>query len=390
MQVKRIILAKGAVETLEFFSAQMADRFEKKGMEVWFWDLNNSEKSRKEFLNFYREGETIFLTFNFIGLSEEVEFEWGKHHSVWQVLQIPCYCIMVDHPMYYFKQLNASHEQLTLLCIDRGHARFVEEYYPKYGRVYFLPLGGTKLPNPLIPYAKRKYDVVFAGNYVALPNLLKHLDGVEQENREFYFKIIKDLTEHTGLPVDEAVIRHLKNEFPGITRHEMLACMYGMIFIDLYVRSYFRREIVCSLAEAGIRVMVLGKDWELAECKRPENIIMAGQVDSKTCLEYMSDARISLNVMPWFKEGAHDRIFNSMLQGCLAVTDTSEYITEKLKDGEEYVSFSLENRNELPGKIKWILEHQEEAEEIAAKGYESAVREHQWGERADAFLKMIE
>lgn len=389
MNIKRIILAKGAVETLEFFSMQMAELFIEEGIKVWFWDLNKPQESREAFQDFFQKGETLFLTFNFIGLSEESEFEWQKHRSVWEIFEIPCCCIMVDSPIYYFKQLSAVHKNLTLFCIDEEHVRFTEKYYPKYGTVYFLPLGGTQLFNELIPYQDRKYDIVFAGNYVALPNLMKHLKGADEENREFYFKIIQKLIEEPNLPLEQTMIHYLKTEIPKITRHEILACMYGMIFIDLYIRSYFRREIICSLAEAGIKIIVLGKDWELAECKKPENIIMTGQVDSRTCLEYMSNARISLNIMPWFKEGAHDRIFNSMLQGCTTVTDTSKYITENLEDGVDYVSFSLENRNELPKKIDRLLTDRKYAEKVAAQGNIKALEEHSWRERAAAFLYMI-
>ena len=130
--MKKIILAKHAVETLEFFSIQMAEAFQEAGIEVWFWDLERPEKSRKEFQSFYQKGETVFLTFNFIGLSEEAQFEWREHKSVWEIFEIPCYCIMVDSPIYYFKQLSSVHKELTLLCIDRQHVKFVEEYYPKY------------------------------------------------------------------------------------------------------------------------------------------------------------------------------------------------------------------------------------------------------------------
>lgn len=384
----RIILAKHAVETLEFFSMQMAKTFQEAGIEVWFWDLEKPKESRKEFQSFYQKGETVFLTFNFIGLSEETQFEWNGHKSVWETFEIPCYCIMVDSPIYYFKQLSSIHNYLTLLCIDRQHIKFIEEYYPKYGKVYFLPLGGTGLSQNLA-YRDRKYDVVFAGNYVALSNLMKHLKGVDEENKAFYFEIIQKLKEQPNLPLEQTMISYLKKEIPKITRHEILACLYGMVFVDLYIRSYFRREIVCSLAEAGIKVVVLGKDWELSECKHMDNLIMTGQVDSKTCLEYMGNAKISLNIMPWFKEGAHDRIFNSMLQGCVSVSDTSQYITENLIDGQDYISFSLEKRKELPEKIKKLLSESDYAEKIALQGSQKAAKEHTWKQRALIFLKIV-
>lgn len=388
MPYTRIVFAEHAVETLGFFSRQLAKAFEKMGKKTWFWDMEKPEKSRAEFLTFYRRQETAFLTFNFIGLSEEEQFEWEEYRNIWENFEIPCFCILVDHPMYYFKQLSGHHENVRILCIDRGHGRFVEEFYPKYGSVPFCPLAGTGLSQNSIPYEERDIDVVFAGNYVALPNLLRHLEGVEEENKEFYFKIIEELISHPDLPVDTVILRNLREEFTDITRHETLACMYGMIFIDLYVRSYFRREIVCSLAEAGIKVLVLGKDWELSECKRSENIVTTGQVDSLTCLQYMQRAKISLNIMPWFKEGAHDRVFNSMLQGCVTVTDSSGYLDEALREGTDYIGYRLDERERLQEIIKGILADERRAKAVAKQGYKTALKNHTWEKRAEILAEI--
>ncbi len=45
--------------------------------------------------------------------------------------------------------------------------------------------------------------------------------------------------------------------------------MHKMIFIDLFVRNYFRGEVVKTLVEAGLSVDVIGKGWEqLAQQQR--------------------------------------------------------------------------------------------------------------------------
>lgn len=62
MEYKRIILFKGAVETLEYFSEQLARAFVHMGKETMFWNLNTPEKSLEEFFTFYREGETLLCT----------------------------------------------------------------------------------------------------------------------------------------------------------------------------------------------------------------------------------------------------------------------------------------------------------------------------------------
>ncbi len=69
------------------------------------------------------------------------------------------------------------------------------------------------------------------------------------------------------------------------------------------------------------------------DCRHPENIINGRLQDSYGCLKAISQAKISLNVMPWFKEGAHDRVFNSMLNGAVCFTDWSLYFEENMKVG---------------------------------------------------------
>lgn len=54
-------------------------------------------------------------------------------------------------------------------------------------------------------------------------------------------------------------------------------------------------------------------------------------------MQAMRDARIALNVMPWFKDGAHDRVFTAMLQGTAALTDDSRYLREEWPGRGKYL-----------------------------------------------------
>jgi hypothetical protein len=404
-------MIKGAVETLEFFSMQMAQSFLKKEIEVWFWDLKKPLGSRETFEKMKPYDGTVLLTFNFIGLSGESQFADGEQ-NIWDTCGIPCICIMVDHPMYYYRQLHTENHNWTLCCVDRDHCRFVERFYPGYGKVHFLPLAGTELDDTgelttkaaepdrdapaqsaamsrhAIPVGNRPIDLLFAGNYVALSDLLPKIDGMDAESRDYYFSIAKELIAHPNRAIDEVILEYLDRDFPEADSREFLPVMYSMVFIDLYVRSYFRREIVCSLAEAGLPLTVIGKDWEKSGCKKPENLRQTGQLDSRGCLSYMQQSKLSLNIMPWFKDGAHDRIFNAMLQGCAVVTDSSRYLDEILTDGENAILYSLEERENLPDLIRDALRSPARLADIASQGYRTAQRAHTWAHRAEYILNL--
>lgn len=387
MEATRIIFIKGAVETLEFFSMQIAKALEKQGFQTWFWDMKSPLDSREAFEAFKNDKTTLLLTFNFIGLSKESQFQWGQT-SLWEQYGIQICCIMVDHPMYYHRLLASGMNNLTLICIDRDHQAFTEHFYPGYGKVHFLP-GRHHAPGENLPFSKREIDVIFAGNYVPPENLMPHISHMDAESRDFYFDIIRELTQCPDTPMEQELIARLTKEFPQITREETLSCLHSMIFIDLYVRSYFRREIICSLAEHGIQVTVIGKDWDKAGCQCPENIISIGQQDSLTCLEYMKHAKLSVNIMPWFKNGAHDRIFNGMLQGCAVVSDTSVYLDEIIQDKKDYVKFHLSNYTKISQKVSYLLTHPDEAEAIAASGRQNALKHHTWENRAQRLREIF-
>lgn len=399
MGIKRIIMIKGAVETLEFFSQRMAERFEKRGIPVWFWDMKNPLKSRRQMERFYLKGkwsagETALWTFNFIGLSGESMFE-DEERTLWQRYKIRCFCMMVDHPLYYYRQLTYGDSDWTLVCIDRDHQDFVQKYYPQYGTAYFLPLAGTQLTAlpqasyEMVPYRERSIDVLFAGNYVQISMLEQEMGKMEPESRAYYFDRIHSLIDHPQRSLDRELIGSLTLEFPEITREELLETLYHMCVIDLYVRSYFRRNMICSLAEAGIRVHIIGKDWDKAGCKAPENLVMTGELDSLQCLEYMNKSKVSINIIPWFKKGAHDRIFNGMLQGCTVLTDSSSYLDGLMEEGKEYAGFSLENLEEIPDRVKSLLADPGGAEAIAQSGYRFAKQGHTWADRVDTVIDSI-
>lgn len=86
--------------------------------------------------------------------------------------------------------------------------------------------------------------------------------------------------------------------------------------------------------------------------------------------------------MPWFKDGAHDRVFNSMLNGAVCVSDGSKYMDEILTDGKDYIKYDLDRLAELPEKIRELLVDRDRWEDIVKNGYNKAVNGHTWADRA--------
>lgn len=119
---------------------------------------------------------------------------------------------------------------------------------------------------------------------------------------------------------------------------------------------------------------------------------MGRPLNSQECLEKIMASRISVNVMPWFKDGAHDRIFNTMLNGAVCLTDSSLYLEEILKDEENVLLYNPSHMEVVPEKVGRLLEEpgQKTLQNIREQAYHTALKDHTWASRASVLERWIE
>lgn len=385
--MKRIVMFSGGVETLTYFSKEMAKEFEKKGYAVFFYDLNNEKKDSRRLRKFIRTGETVMITFNFQGLEKEPGVYAEREGYIWDEYRIPCYNIAADHPYYYHDRLQDLPERYYHISIDRLQEAYFKTYYPEYESLGFLPLAGTKYTGQT--EGERTVDVLLTGNYTPPSFCEPYINGINGEYAEFYRGIIQELIEKPHQTVEAVAKKHCERELGKVAYDDLRLVFHRMIFIDLYVRNYFRGEVVKTLVEAGIPVDVIGKGWEELECGGKEKLRIHPQTDSETCLKELGKAKLSINVMPWFKDGAHDRVFNSILNGAFCLSDTSRYLCGELEEGEGVSYYDLKHLEKLPGKVTELLQKKEQLQELVAKGEKKVLETHTWKQRAETLEEWI-
>ena len=401
--IKRIVMMEGGVETLSYFSHQMAGEFQKLGYAVFFYDLKQEESSDGKLRKFIRPRETVLVTFNFQGLEKEAGVYREGIGYLWDTYHIPCYNIAADHPYFYDDRLKDLPEKYRHISIDRRQKAYFEEFYPEYVSRGFLPLAGTGLRQGEDEAKTGKagaqgdaeqaapcYDVILTGNYTKLSFFEPYINWINKEYAAFYRGIIDDLLEHPACTVEEVALAHCEREMGKEPNDQLRIALHKMIFIDLYVRNYWRGKAVRTLVNAGIPVHVVGKGWEeLEDVRHPECLKLHPQTDSVTCLEMLADAKVSLNVMPWFKDGAHDRVFNSILNGAVCVTDPSCYLEEELHEGEGVCYVALQDMDALPEKVKDLLQNDSGRNEIVRRGRAIVEQKHTWAQRAKTLAAWI-
>ena len=386
--MERIVMICGGVETLTFFSMEMARVFEEMGYAVFCYDLNCEENDSRRLRKFLRTGETAMITFNFQGLEKEEGVYTQREGYIWDEYRIPCYNIAADHPYYYHDRLRELPEKYYHISIDRQQEAYFKAYYPEYRSLGFLPLAGTKYAGEI--KGERTTKVLFTGNYTPPSFCDTYINGINEEYARFYRGIIQELIENPEQTVEAVEKKHCLRELGNVSHEDLRLVFHRMIFIDLYVRNYFRGAVVRTLVEAGIPVDVMGKGWEKLECAGKENLRIHPQADSEMCLKELAKAQISINVMPWFKDGAHDRVFNSILNGAFCLSDTSRYLCRELEEGEGISYYDLRHLERLPEKVTEILQKKEQMQEIMARGDRKIQKKHTWRQRAEILRNWIE
>ena len=413
-KIDRIVLIKNAVETLGYFSGQLAAGLKEQGFETYFIDYEALDETVPRLSCFTLRGKTALLTFNFIGLSGEPFFK-EDGHEIWEAYEMQCLNILVDHPLYYHTKLaklseerrkhavSQDEDKMTIVCIDRDHTAYIRRFYPEI-HVVFMPLAGNRLFHweELLPIEEslpvkeplsiqeREYDLVFTGNHVAVEEIERRVEAADAEYRTFYRDIMEDVLTHPKRRIEAVMEEHIRNELGDVSEAELCSAMAGTAFVDIWARAKSRAQIVEQLADADIKMLVAGEGWDYLKEKKGHPAVTGKMVDSAACVRAMRQGKLSLNILPWFQNGAHDRIFTAMLQKSVALTDGNDYLRELFTDKKELVFYSLDAMEELPQLVRELLCYPKRLQEIADCGYACAKNSHIWEKRAKFLADLLE
>ncbi len=379
-------MVKGGVETLSFFSAEIEKYFLSNNIKTFWLDLDDLEKSAKHLKKFIKEDETALLTFNFLALSGEKYIYDEDRGYIWEIYNIPVYNIVVDHPLYYVERYPLVPPKYTEFHIDLDHERYYENYYPELKSGGFLPLAGTCYNDYVIPafdewIESKDIDILFVGSYMDPKEYMKYITRINDEYTSFYMGMVDDLFDNPMQSLTDVARRHCIREMGDKSIETWKVIYKSLNFLDLYIRAVARENAVKAIAKAGVNIDIFGHKWENASIKA-NNVKLHGPTDSKTCLMMMQRAKISLNVLPWFREGAHDRVFNAMANGSLCLTDESLYLDKIFNDKEDYILYDISDVSDLGDKADKLLKDNEYIYKLVNKAYKKTLKGHLWSDRA--------
>lgn len=382
----RLIFFDGIDHTLTQFTEELVKAAEIKEIPYLLLHVQEGKEAMiRKIGSFAQEGPCAAVIFNNIFLPLP-----GKDCSLWERLKIPVYNILMDHPRNYAKYLDKNLPTMQVLTVDRRHEDYIHSYYPLVKKTAFLPHGGTAPGDRALsgkPFSERSIDVLLLSGQLPEPEWLA-IPFLADGGQRLYEETLTAMLTQPHLDTEQAAMMSAEKlglslttpQWKEIFENDILSCEWE-------ARRQFKEAIIRELSTAEIPVHLYGTRWDWA--KDLPYMQVHDPIPVWDCFPLLSDAKIALNVMPWFKDGGHDRIFSGMLHGAVCVTDSNRYLKERYTSGNDIVFYELTELSRLPKQIRWLLDHPQEMEQIAKVGQEKAAREDTWANRLEALLTMM-
>lgn len=311
----KILFLKGnsLYGTLRVYSDLLIAELRKQGYCVEILD-RTIEGQWENLINSINDSYDMVLSYQMLSFkAKKILNDAGKDTS-----NIKFVCLCGDHPIYlnyWLKAMKESSKNIYLLLGDKNQLDCIRKYYPWITSNTFEKTLGSGIKN-IKDYSERSIEVFFGGTYYDVNEEICKIEKMPEKDKKISYMLIDEIKNNEGLPLEKALEIILMKNNKKLTRYEFIDYMELFIPVDRYLRGYYRNMYIEAAIDAGAKVSIFGYNWEKSSFAAKKNfIILEGEHDLNKGFEYMADSKIILNIMPWSRQGMHDRIVGALKAG---------------------------------------------------------------------------
>ena len=231
----------------------------------------------------------------------------------------------------------------------------------------------------------------FPCSYTSPDDAKMEIDNLPEVYKNIAYQLISKLQKDPLSILQNELEIYLNSINFSYTPGEFTELMNLMGVVDRYIRAYERDKCVQVLVANDIKITVSGNGWDKFRTDYKDNIKIIGNngLDFLEVLEVIGDSKMVLNNAPTYPYGTHERIFTSMLNGAICLTNDFPSIQDEFTDGENIILYSNQELQQFSSRIKYLLSNDSEAAEIAMKGTRFVEQTHTWDKNAESILKIV-
>ncbi len=305
-------------------------------------------------------------------------------------IEAPFFDVILDHPLYHHDSLKQKIKNFNVVCLDAKHRDYILKYYPHIKSVTVTPMTGElafgKDSIDWDNWENRPYDIIFSGTYtdpVRIETAIKKMPELIVEN---VFKLIDMMKADSSLTIEDAVDILASNEICDYINMDKPLHTQSFYLADTYIRCVNRKKLVQALDESSYNLHLFGGLWEELNLK---HATLHREIPFNLTFTVFAKSKISVNIMPNFKAGSHDRVFSGQLNGAVSLTDPTTLLRNEYSNNQSILFYDLDNIDTVTSQVNTALSNPYELKKIAKAGYEIASKNHTWKNIADIIIKSI-
>lgn len=378
--IRKVLIIKGAdvcYDIMNYMAERLGEALSKLDCDVIYYDIISEGFSGL----MEHVGKSYFMIIGFqTGLFSFLLPE--SKGFIFDYLEGPIFNFLFDHPIFHYQKLKQVPKNYYVLTHDRNYSKFISDYYHNVKKTFILPPGGT------VPICnnKKKLDVVFMGTY---RNYRTFLDRIRKSSRKHLSnRFLLELRRQYNTTPEDVLSDLLESENVELSDDEFLEGFDDLKYLIECVNAYYREKIIEFLLKNEIEINVYGESWKRSPFATNNKLVIRHEVSPKQSLEVYEDAKCSLNIMTWHKDGYTERIVNSMFAHSVVVSDRTTSLEERFEDGKEIILFDIKKLDLLYHQLKAILNDALYREMIAENAYKRVTKEDTWYIRAETLVNL--
>lgn len=332
-------------------------------------------------------GKSYDAVFDFNSELPRVKMDDGSYFL--DHLHAPFYDIILDHPLYHHDTLKQKISNFHVLCLDENHKSYIKEHYPHISSVHLFLMTGEDISENT-DYPKKEIDVLFPGTYTDYRQVEDSIQKCPAFLSDLTKKLIDLMLSDTSL-TQEAALRIL---LPSLEEAEIIEetfplHMQACFLCDTYLRAWKREQLLFHLAKKNVRLTLCRNGWRKSPLTDFSQIKVIDDTSFGETFTLFRKAKITLNLLPEFKNGAHDRVYSAMLNHSLCATDASPLLKRQFEHEKEILFYDFKDIDSLSEKIFHLLASPDQLAQISQNGYFKAKKDHSWQTRAAGLLDLF-
>ena len=378
------------------FNQKLKRYFEDKGIAVDLVEVNGRSGYSIDIRDRLVTGEyAAAISFNSAG---EGLIKDSEGVNIFDRYHVPFFLFLLDHPMDHYIKIKDGPDNMHVICIDMDHPDYIKKIRPDIEKIHFILPGGSYdkeiKDETEEEFFNRPCDLVFTGSRIDLSCIEKDILSLDDPFKAIAADLAELMISDRSLTNDEALARVLCDKgLSGLSDIDFTA-MEGMVNkANLYVRAYVREEVVRTVMDSDIFFDLFGAGWEALAAEAGQNIKIHGSISYRDTLLINKNTKLMLNVMPWFKNGSHDRIPTAMLNGAAVLTDHSKYLDECFMTNdaseEKLFFYDISHPEKINALVSDIFSDKERLYKTALNGRRYAEENMTWERTGDEIYKLI-